>query len=115
MNNSTSQPVEGYPRLARHMAQYPENAVFRRFDGLCARNLLYLQAELVHLEQKLCRLEVTDSASSEGYRARYSKDWYWLDNSSDGNAGEQLKIVLAIRCKMKEYCKRFMSLSEDHS
>jgi hypothetical protein len=87
------------------MAQYSENAVFRRFSSLGTRNLLYLQAELVHLEQKLCRLEAADSASSEGRRAAYSKDWYWLNDSPEEN-DEQLKIVLSIRSKLKEYCKR---------
>ncbi|PMD64632.1 uncharacterized protein K444DRAFT_625298 [Hyaloscypha bicolor E] len=105
MDNPTSRPVEGYPRLACHMAQYSENAVFRRFSSLGTRNLLYLQAELVHLEQKLCRLEAADSASSEGRRATYSKDWYWLNDSPEEN-DEQLKIVLSIRSKLKEYCKR---------
>jgi len=106
MDIPTSRPVEGYPRLASHMAQYSENAVFRRFGNLGIRNLLYLQAELVHLEQKLCRLEATDSASSEGHRARYSKDWYWLNSSPEEEADEQLNIVLSIRSKLKEYCKR---------
>ncbi|KUJ21246.1 uncharacterized protein LY89DRAFT_561961, partial [Mollisia scopiformis] len=58
--------------------------------------LLYLQAELVHLEQKLHRLEATDSTSSEGHRARYSKDWYWLDNPSDGDADEAVLQQSAI-------------------
>ena len=105
MDNPTSRPVEGYPRLACHMAQYSENAIFRRFSSLGTRNLLYLQAELVHLEQKLCRLEAADSASSEGRRATYSKDWYWLNDSPEEN-DEQLKIALSIRSKLKEYCKR---------
>ena len=104
MNNSIT-PPEGYPRLASHMAQYPENIIFRRFNGLCTRNLLYLQAELMHLEQKLYRLEAADSVSSDGHRARYSKDWYWLDYSSEGETSEQLQTVLTIRSKLKEYCK----------
>jgi hypothetical protein len=106
MDHPTSRPVEGYPRLACHMAQYSENAVFRRFTSLGTRNLLYLQAELVHLEQKLCHLEAADSASSAGRRARYSKDWYWLNNSPEEESDEQLKTVLSIRNKLKEYCKR---------
>jgi hypothetical protein len=105
MDNSMSQPVEGYPKLASHMAQYSENALFRRFSGLGVRNILYLQAELVHLEQRLHRLETTDSISSEGHRAKYSKDWYWLNNSSEDRANEQLDVVLSIRSKLKAYCE----------
>jgi hypothetical protein len=44
--------VNGYPKLARHMGASPEIAIFRRFGALNAQNLLYLQAELVHLEKR---------------------------------------------------------------
>jgi hypothetical protein len=42
--------MEGYPKLSRLMAFYPEVAIFRRFGALNAENLLYLQAELQDLE-----------------------------------------------------------------
>jgi hypothetical protein len=37
--------VHVYPRLAGHMARYPEMQMFRSFGALNVRNLLYLQNE----------------------------------------------------------------------
>jgi len=96
-------PIEGYPKLACHMGTYPECAIYRRFGSLNSQNLLYFQAELMHLERKLRRLEAADLASAEGNPSNYSKDWYWLNNSVFEENSEQLGTVRAIRGKLKEY------------
>lgn len=96
-------PVPGYPKLAQYMGLYSEYAIFRRFSSLNCQNLLYLQAELVHLEEKLRRLEVIDSASPETPRSVYAKDWYWLANSASEGNGDQIRTVLEIRTILKEY------------
>jgi hypothetical protein len=95
--------IEGYPKLACHMGTYPEHAIYRRFDGLNAQNLLYFQAELTHLERKLRRLEAADFGSTDENRFNYSKDWYWLSNSACEESSEQLDTVRAIRGRLKEY------------
>ncbi|KAE8450289.1 hypothetical protein EG329_006717 [Mollisiaceae sp. DMI_Dod_QoI] len=99
----SSSPIEGYPKLACHMETYPEYAIYRRFGSLNSQNLLYFQAELTHLERKLRRLEAADHASAEGNRSKYSKDWYWLNNSIFEETSEQLETVHAIRSKLKDY------------
>ena len=45
-------PLDGYPSLAEDIASDPDRTslVFRRFDKLAVRNLLYLQSELVEVE-----------------------------------------------------------------
>jgi hypothetical protein len=50
-------PLDGYPSLADFIASDPDRTslVFRRFDRLAARNILYLQSELADLETKLVR------------------------------------------------------------
>jgi hypothetical protein len=47
-------PLDGYPSLTEDIASDPDRTslVFRRFDKLAVRNLLYLQSELVELEAK---------------------------------------------------------------
>ena len=47
-----ARPLEGYPSLSEDIASDPDRTslVFRRFDKLAVRNLLYLQSELVELE-----------------------------------------------------------------
>jgi trans-aconitate methyltransferase len=51
-------PIDGYPKLARYIQTYPECAIYRRFGSLNSQNLLYFQADLTHLEQKLRQLEL---------------------------------------------------------
>lgn len=46
---------EGYPKLARLMACYPETAILRRFGELNTINILRLQAELQDMEHQLQR------------------------------------------------------------
>jgi hypothetical protein len=45
--------MSGYEKLAGLMAKHSEVATFQRFDFLNTLNILYLQAELVHLEREL--------------------------------------------------------------
>ncbi|KAL5366207.1 hypothetical protein BJX96DRAFT_169742 [Aspergillus floccosus] len=45
--------VEGYDKLATFLGAHPEFQFFRRFSTLSTKNLLYLQAELAHLEREL--------------------------------------------------------------
>lgn len=110
MQNS-SPAVEGYPTLACHMGACPDSSIFRRFGALNARNLLYMQAELVHLEEKLEALEEVDGGSKEGNAGVYSRDWYWLENSGEEGNGQQLETVLELREKLKEYSKGFLNIS----
>jgi hypothetical protein len=44
---------DGYPKLAALMSKDEDYIIFRRFSNLNARNLLYLQDELVTLENQL--------------------------------------------------------------
>ncbi|KAG4439977.1 hypothetical protein IFR05_004551 [Cadophora sp. M221] len=95
--------VEGYPKLACHMKRYTQSAIYRRFGSLNSENILYMQAELVHLEKKLQRLQAEDHASSEGHRSKYSRDWYWMNNYASKEGSEQWETALTIRQKLKEY------------
>ena len=45
--------MEGYDRFAQFMGTHPKLAISRRFGALNLRNLLYLQAELIYLEDEL--------------------------------------------------------------
>jgi len=99
--------MNGYTKLASLMGHHSELAIFRRFGTLNARNLLYLQAELVHLELKLNRCAAADLASHDPDRAIYDRDWQTLSESGqlpDGNP-EQWDTILGIRKTLKEYSK----------
>ena len=60
--------MDGYNELARCIGTSPTMAIFRRFLPLNARNLLCMQAELIHLEDDL-RIIIEDDRSAEGRTA----------------------------------------------
>ncbi|KAF2192335.1 hypothetical protein K469DRAFT_730925 [Zopfia rhizophila CBS 207.26] len=72
------------------MGLFPETAIFRNFGALNARNLLYYQAELIYLENKLKKAEERDSHSEKGR----------ITPSTDTT---QLDLVMKIRSRLKEY------------
>lgn len=95
--------VEGYTLLSGYMAKR-QNAVFRLFQPLAARDLLFMQAELVHLDNEYQELEKEARASgdTDKHSERYwsDRDWRLLRSSS-----EQWTKALEIRAKLKNYCK----------
>lgn len=101
--------VPGYPSLAAFIASDPDHstAIYRRFDRLSARNLLYLQAELLALEKKQDELDKQDLNSDEIDAKDKARNWETLlaraESGSDDEAKERVKIAKAIREKIKEY------------
>lgn len=103
----------GYPRLASLMGAHPEMATFRRFGSLNALNLLYLQAELVDLENKLLKQAKTDAESGHFEPSIYHRDWQTLSESmttEDGNP-TQWHTMLEVRDKLKEYSESIESFA----
>jgi hypothetical protein len=94
----------GYPKLARTMSVERGFLIFRRFTELNARSLLYLQAELVHLEQDLLEFTIEDHNAQDldpQPRRRHELSAMELMESD----GQQWKTVLAIREKLDAYSK----------
>lgn len=96
----------GYPALAARMSLIPEIAIFRRFGSANAQNLLYLQAEILHLENSLRHLQIRDSKSRDQRTAWHAVDWWHMAHSSDQDRNdEQWKLVQELRQKLREYSK----------
>ncbi|RYC54083.1 hypothetical protein CHU98_g12126 [Xylaria longipes] len=95
----------GYPRLASLMGAHPEMAAFRRFGSLNALNLLYLQAELIGIENKLQKQAKTDAESGHFERSIYHRDWQTLTESVaiEGGNSTQWHTMSEARDKLKEY------------
>ncbi|KAL8703745.1 MAG: hypothetical protein Q9201_003070 [Fulgogasparrea decipioides] len=102
------QYVKGYPSLAAFIASdtYKSTFIYRRFDRLSARSLLYLQSELVELEAEQDALETEDQYSSTD-ELKGSRDWNILKARGRGESYERdqkrLCLVYEIRQKLKEY------------
>jgi hypothetical protein len=72
-----------------------------------ARDLLYLQAELVHLESEYQRVAKADrELGDDDERHLYAFEWWHLSQSeARGFEGEQWALALRIRTKLREYCE----------
>lgn len=97
--------VKGYPRIAGRMSLIPETAMFWRFGALNACNLLYLQSELVHVEDRLKELEWQDSTTESGRKQMYALYHYWLVKASVARDGDvrQHELVLKMRKLLQQY------------
>lgn len=95
--------MEGYAKVAHLMAKYDEFAILRRFKSLNIQGLLYTQAEIIHLEERLQTLVDRDAAHPD--RKFYSKDWWTLAHGLDGGSREQWRTIRKIRRKLDKYSK----------
>ena len=100
--------VKGYPSLAAFIASDPDKstAIYRRFDRLSARNLLYMQSELIELEARQDALDAEDLQGT--LEAKDSaRNWQTLNRkaSEPGNTKEKERLMLVgdIRKKLKDY------------
>ncbi|OJD31549.1 uncharacterized protein BKCO1_4700073 [Diplodia corticola] len=100
---SNNDPPAGYPSLAVHMASMPQASIFRSFTTLNILNLLYMQAELVSLEDELRRYRLDDANADSGTngehksakdRRKYATDWAFLRRST---SAEDLREAQAER------------------
>jgi hypothetical protein len=101
--------VSGYPSLAAFIASDLDHstAIYRRFDRLSARNLLYLQSELVALEKQQDELDKQDLISDELDGKAKASNWDLLaeraESGNDDEARKRVTVAKAIREKIKEY------------
>lgn len=94
--------LNGYPGLAKQMGEYRGLNMFSRFAKLSARNLMYMQAEILHLERKLH--VVTWADHRDGAKRIYERNATALMRSIE-NEDSQWELFLEIREKLKEYSK----------
>lgn len=102
--------LEGYPKLAALQGLYPELAIYRCFSEANARNLLYLQAEIVDLEDLLKHYTLQDLNADDEDRKLYSKNWFKLSRKTNGIYNAQWNTMLQLRARLNE-----CSMSRTHS
>ena len=109
-NIETFPTIKGYPSLANFIASDVDHstAIYRRFDRLAARNLLYLQSDLMHLEATQDALDSEDLRSSIEAK-RELDDWQTLQEEAKlpASLGERrrLELALNIKAKLQQYSK----------
>lgn len=108
-SNDIDKPVPGWPQLAWVMSKVPEFEAFQAFSDLNVKSLLYYQAELVHLREKLHKAEWRDFRSTDGDEADFSGDLRFLllsRDDADKNSErppEQWLLITQMRRILKEY------------
>jgi hypothetical protein len=89
--------MEGYHKVAAYMSVHGQLAIFRRFSRLNLLNLLYLQAEITRLEQRLI------DVAEENKNADSAKDWYELCHSEQTQDRRQHLLTLEVREHLDKY------------
>jgi len=108
------QYAKGYPSLAHFIASdYDKStAIYRRFDQLSARNLLYLQSELAELEARQQKQDAEDFKESNTIEKQRVRDWETLRRKAADPANvrerERMDLILETREKLKEYRKAIL-------
>ncbi len=120
IDSELSTPVPGinrtwssgsYPRLSEFMGLWPEVAIFRRFGALNAQNLLFLQAEIAHLERELKNIRERDDRREDERGLLAQRSWFELSQATeDGEMCSQWAIIQEIRSKLSEYSKMMSSV-----
>lgn len=109
MAATNGEEEQGYPRLAALMGTGAA-CILRRFAALNARNLLYLQAELIELEIELKVLTEDDARSGDPLRCLYSTQATTLRKSEGTLECDQWHKFLEIREKLNEYSRTSKTL-----
>lgn len=97
--------MEGHAKVAQLIAAYDESAISWSFRFLNMLNLLYLQAEITHLEAELSELVKRDEM--RGHQDFHASHWWSLslgENTSKGDL-EQWEKLLQLREKLEKYSK----------
>lgn len=100
-NGDVIEHDKGYESLARLMRDYPETAIFRQFKALCAKMLMYRQADLLYDEEEL---ELV-SQLNENEPEKRSLNHSWKEIFSNPGAQVLRDKVDNVQEKLKSYCE----------
>ena len=103
-SSSELRRLEGYPSFAEFIAKDKDAAIYRRYESLSARNLLYQQSELHHLEKKAAELDQEEAKDIENVNAQQAaRYWNYYANDTSGPGHVRRALQDEIKIKMKAY------------
>ncbi|KAL8397833.1 hypothetical protein RB594_004509 [Gaeumannomyces avenae] len=110
--DATAAVEAGFPEVSRWIADDGDGEafVFRKFDRLAARNLLYLQARMLALEEKIDRADgATSAGGGQVAMLRIMRDWESVvDKSQDPNVSQDLREKCLEQIRLHEELSRLM-------
>ncbi|KAL2869830.1 uncharacterized protein BJX67DRAFT_370634 [Aspergillus lucknowensis] len=95
--------MQGYDRLAAVMAADKGLSIFRSFKRLNAKNLLYLQAEIVNCESELDEIIEEDKNSGDFFREKYSTSVRCLKEGLGDETPKQWVKIRQLRELLDKY------------
>jgi hypothetical protein len=102
-SNLSLPKMDGYHKLAALVGDHEELFMLRRFATTNAKNLLYMQAEILHLDAELHEIATQDHSRCEKSR-NYEYCVFDLKESYGNRENDtQWRKILEIREKLKEY------------
>ena len=108
--NCEQKPL-GFAALSSLMASDGDQElfIFRKFDEISARNLLYMQCELLSIEERLKKCDRKLSSSDDMDLEEAAETWeVMVKQAKNGRieAKEMMELVQELRVKIKEYRKQ---------
>ena len=102
--SASTRRLDGYPTFAEFIAKDKDAAIYRSFEYLSARNLLYLQSELHDLERQLEELDTKDAQDIGDVNAqKAARLWTHYANDTNQQAIARRTLQAEIKTKIKEY------------
>jgi hypothetical protein len=95
-------PGRGFALVASKIASDADktNTIYRCFDELSARNLLFYQAELAELEEQLKEYDEEDSQARDEASVECQRDWSEFERSAvEGVAREKRRMELVMKIR----------------
>lgn len=105
--------MANYDRLADLVGTHRELGLFKRFAKLNAKDILYMQAELIHLEAELERIELENARSGDADKEAFQVSVFDLKESAGTQKDLQWRKALEIREKLKAYSLFFTLILTD--
>ncbi|KAF2472379.1 uncharacterized protein BDR25DRAFT_333263 [Lindgomyces ingoldianus] len=106
----------GYASFAEFIERDPELAIYRRFQHLSARNILYLQSELVEAEKRLAEFDKEDREQKKSNTDVMLCTRCWISLRSEATRSDRAEkretLILKIRLLMKEYHEAILLQSQ---
>ena len=103
-NQPRRRHLEGFPSFSHFIAGDRQEAIYRRFGSLSARNLLYQQSELHRLEHQLELYDAEDAQDLDDVAAQQrARQWESVATDDSDNARLRRELQLKIKSRVKEY------------
>jgi hypothetical protein len=101
--SSTVRKLKGYPTFSAFITRDQDAAIYRKYESLSARNLLYLSSEIHELEGHLKALDEADFRSSCFVAEGAARKWEHYSSGIEQGVQAHRDLQAKIKVKLKEY------------